>query len=288
MPSSKWVYGLPVGLLLFTSCRSAQAGILWAQDFNQIATGGNYADQTTLSSVAGTSDDVGLRTGGANSNFAVVDRGNGDRALQLLDNDSSQSTFPKANSANFSGTMSTGGTGNNFLTGGFTYTRLLSQTSNSTSPAFAFTATAPGSASGFDLELTVESNGHLFYYNGNTKTDSGFTLATNTEYAFQINADLSSSTQDKWSLKVTPVGSQTPSVNVANLNTMGANFSIVQFSFWGGLNQTAVNSSGFGQIDNINFVAQPVPEPAVAGVFIAAAGGALARRKRRNPTPSLN
>ena len=283
MSFRKRIYGLSVGLALLASCRSAQAVIVFATDFNQVATGSSYADQTVLSNAAGTADDVTLRTGGANSNFTIVDRGSGNHALQLVDNDSSQSTFPKANSSNFSGTMSTTATGNNALSGGFTYTRLLSQTSSTTSPSFAFTASA--NTGGFVLEVTVENDGHVHYFTcngagGTVNTDSGVTLQTGTEYSFQFTADLSSSSQDKWSFQLTPVGSQTPAVNVANLNTIAANASIIQFSFWGGLNQPAVNSAAFGQVDNISFSAQPVPEPATAGVVVALAGGLLARRKR--------
>jgi hypothetical protein len=278
MSVRKRIFGLSVGMAMLASCRAAQAVIVFATDFNQVATGSGYADQTTLSNAAGTTDDVGLRTGGANSNFALVDRGSGNRALQLIDNDSTQGTFPKANSANFSGTMSTTNTGNNTLTGSFTYTRLLTQTSTTTSPSFAFTATA--STGGFVLEVTVENDGHVHYYNGATNTDSGVTLQTGTEYTFQMNADLSSSSQDKWSLQVIPVGSQTPALNVANLNTIVANAAIIQFSFWGGLNQPAVNSTAFGQVDNISFSAQPIPEPAFAGVFIGTLTGLLVRRKR--------
>ena len=281
------VCGLAVALLLAAVCRPAQAVVLWSQNFDQIATGSTYADSTTLSSAAGTTDDVTLRTSGtANSNFTLVDRGSGNHALQFTDNDSTQSTFPKANSANFSGTMSTTGTGNNSLSGSFSYTRLLSQTSSSTSPSFAFTATAPGSASGFDLEVTVENDGHLHYFTGNgaggtVNTDSGVVLQTGTEYTFQFGADLSSSSQDKWSLYVATVASpQTALLNVSNLNTMEANFAIVQFSFWGGLNQAGLNSAAFAQVDNISFSANPVPEPASVGLVFVAGGGLLLRRKR--------
>jgi hypothetical protein len=181
--------------------------------------------------------------------------------------------------------MSTGSTGNNTLSGSFTFTRLLSQTSAATSPSFAFTATAPGSASGFDLEVTVENDGHLHYFTGNgaggtVNTDSGVVLQTGTEYVFQFAADLSSGSQDKWSLYVATVASpQSALLNVSNLNTMGANFPIVQFSFWGGLNQAGLNSAAFAQIDNISFSAAPAPEPASLGVLLLA-GGALLRRRR--------
>jgi hypothetical protein len=275
MSDQKRICGLSVALLL-ALYRPAQAVVVFATDFNLVPTGSAYADNTVLSTDAvATTDDVKLRTSTANSNFSVVDLGSGNHALQLLDNDAASNTFPKANSNTFT-PLSTTGTGNNWLTGSFSYTRLLSQTSSTTSPSFTFTAS--GNAGGFVLQLSVENNGHLFYYNGTTNTDSGFTLTTGTEYTFQIDADLSNSTQDTWSLKLIPVGTQTPAVTLSNLKTQVANGAIFQFSFWGGLNGPAVNSSYFGQVDNISFSA--VPEPAAAGLIFAATGGLLARRKR--------
>jgi len=262
-------------LCILLPWQQASAAVIFATDFNNVATGSTYPDSTVLNT--GTMAQVTLRTA-TNANFAIVDRGSGDHALQFLDNDSSGSTgLPKANSLAFT-PLSTTSTGNNTLIGSFTYTRLLTNTSSTTSPSFVFTATNSGTGGGFDLQLSVENNGHLNYYNGATNVDSGFTLLTGTEYTFQITADLSSATQDTWSLSLVPVGSQTAVVQLANLNTKVANGNISQFSFWGGLNQPAVNASAFGQLDNISFSAQPVPEPASMSLALVA-GGLLLRRK---------
>lgn len=266
---------LPFLLFPLLTAHHASAAVVFATDFNSTAIG-TYANNTVLNSGGVTTDNVTLRSA-AGSATAIVDRGSGDHALQFTDNssDAGLTANPRAYSNTF-GPMSTTSTGDNRLVGSFNYTRLLATTSNADSPTFAFAASSDGqvllSSAQNTIRFAVESNGRLWYANGATNNDSGFTLVTGTEYRFQIDADFSSSTQDTWGLRVTPVGSSTAVVNLTGLGTRAPNVQVNIISMLGGANQGAVNASPFAQIDNISFATQPVPEPTSMACLLIASG----------------
>lgn len=259
----------------------ASAATVFATDFNA-TTAGAYADLSVLNSGGVTTDNVTLRSN-TGSATTVVDRGAGNMALQFTDNsaDAAQTANPRAYSNTF-GPLSTTASGENRLSGGFDYTRLLTAVTTATSPTFQFlansgSATSPGGTVSA-ISLTVDSNGHVSYANGSTGVDTGFTLVTGTEYHFEFDSDFSSATQDTWSLTVTPVGSATPVIARTGINTRAPNVAVNVIAFLGGVNSTAISAAPFAQIDNINFASSAVPEPAS---LVAIAGGCVVALRRR-------
>lgn len=273
------------------SGKTASAVVVFATDLDNAALG-TLASTDTVNGGGSATDDVKTFSN-TGSTIAIVDRGGGNKAMQFTDNSTNAGLagFPRAASNTFT-PLSTNGTGNNRLYGSFDYTRLVSNTGNGSPglPAFVFLISAGNQvlidASANAIKLSVESDGRIHYTTGGPVAghDSGVTLTPGTEYHFEIDSDFSSTTQDKWSLKVTPVGSTTPVFNTGWINTFAANVQVNVISMLAGANVTAANASPFVQVDNFNFVAESVtavPEPSVASLAAILGGSGLFLRRKR-------
>lgn len=274
------------------------------------------ANFDNLSSVADTSS-VGTNltarfTTASNTNVTLVDKGSGNKALQLTDNASagvganlpalfssttqSLSTYGATQQPGFS--LSTGATGFNQLSGSFDLTLLL--TSNTANPRFLFNIQSPlqeGSSGGNSLIfIQISSTGGLSFNNGasgsapNLITNTSLTtLAQNTTYRFSYSLDLSSSTQDTWSLTVSSVSGSTVTqlFTQTGLNTTLANGTPTVTGFRGGLGTTGFNASPAFELDNISLTASDassIPEPstyAAIGGLTALVSSLVLRRRTR-------
>lgn len=267
-----------------------------------------------LSTVADTSS-VGTNlkarfTSASNTSISVVDKGSGNKALQLTDNagtgvganypalfsstTQSLSAFGATQQPGFS--LSTTSTGFNQLSGSFDITMLLA--SNASNPRFLFNIQSPlqeNSSGGNSLIfIQILGTGALSFNNGissgapNLVTNAALTtLAQNTTYRFSYTLDLSSATQDTWSLTVSSVSGSTvtPIFTQSNLNTTLANGTPTVAGYRGGLGTTQLNASPAWELDNISLVASDgiaIPEPASFATLggLAAFGCTLMLRRR--------
>lgn len=90
----------------------------------------------------------------------------------------------------------------------------------------------------------------------------GATLTPGTAYRFEIVADLSSSTQDLYSIRVAPVSDLThPLMELDGIATRAANVTPGIIVFDGGMDANRVNVDPFVQLDNINVTVAPHMKP---------------------------
>lgn len=270
-----------------------------------------------LSTVADTSS-VGTNltarfTTASNTDITVVDKGSGNKALQLTDNASTGvgSSYPalfSSTTQNFSTygatvqpgfSLSTTAGGFNQMSGSFDITLLLA--SNAANPRFLFNIQSPlqeASSGGNSLVyIQINSTGGLTFNNGATAGSPNLitnaaltTLAQNTTYRFSYSLDLSSSTQDTWSLTVSSVSGSTVTeiFTQTGLNTTLANSTPTTAGFRAGLNPSGLNASPAFELDNIILTASDVsavPEPSTYAAFgglTALATAVMLRRRQRN------
>lgn len=250
------------------------AATLWQTNFDA-----ESVNTYTANATIGTGDSSAELRPSAASPIGVVDLGSGNHAMQFTDN-STDTGIPHARK--FYNGVSTTDSGDNFITGSFTYKRLLNVTSSSTSPTFVFHigSAVTGGSSVTAVHIEVASDGTVMFRNGTSAESSGFALTTGQEYRFDLSVDLSSNTQDKWWFTVTDLSDNLVKYTSAVLNTRAPNIIPTWASLLAAVNGTAQNASPFAQVDNISLVSQPVPEPAAIGGFLTAALVWSTRRSR--------
>ena len=228
---------------------TASATTLFNSNFDSLAVG-TFADNAAITS------SLVARTA-TNSIVSIVDLGGGNHALAFTDNSTTfvGNGYPLAK-ITFAGLVSSNATGENQLRGSFDVTRLQSGV------AFNYLiqsglqegAVSPNQV----VHIQVSGSGVLTYMNGSTSVNAGVTLALGTAYRITFAADLSSTTQDKWSLTVATVAA--PSVLLVNataLNTRNPNLTpdIAVFRFGG--DAAGANASPAYRIDNVSLDAAP-------------------------------
>ncbi|NJL31037.1 MAG: hypothetical protein HC898_05100 [Phycisphaerales bacterium] len=195
-----------IALSSMTMCSTfVSAATLVQTDFDS-ATVGSYTNGSVINSTGAQIEKLTVGSG-ANVDVSVVNLDGGNNALQFTENSTTFVTDGRPFvSAPIAG-VSTTATGDNQLTTQFTYTRLLATTSNV--PQFQFVINQTGALNpgvGSIIITEVLGTGVVRYFNGNTNTTSSLTLAAGTEYLFDIAANLSSDTQNTWSLRVATCG----------------------------------------------------------------------------------
>ncbi len=270
-----------MALSSLTLCSATvSAAVLVQTDFNS-ATVGSYVDGSVINSAGAAIEKLTVGSG-ANVDVSIVSLGGSNNALQFTENSTTFVTDGRPFvSAPIAG-VSTSPTGNNQLTTQFTYTRLLDTISNV--PLFQFVinqAAALNPGVGSIIITEVLGTGVVRYFNGNTNTTSSLTLSAGTEYLFEVAADLSSDTQDTWSLRVATVANPSSALlDLTNLNTRSANATPGIVLFRAGANAGAANPSPFAQVDNLLVQARAIPEPATLALLGVGSMLMLARRRR--------
>ncbi|HAU38310.1 MAG TPA: hypothetical protein DCX07_11430 [Phycisphaerales bacterium] len=277
------IYIAPLALVVVLAvvADTSSANVLVQTDFNS-ATVKNYANNELIG--GSTDSDLTARVASGYTStqiVSVVDLGGGNHALQFTDG-STDANGPKALKTITAGDVTTGATGNNHVNIVFDLT-LLSLTG--TRPTFQFLLnsgtqeSSGGTVSAVQFRVTGAA---IVKYNNGTTEITGPTLTVGTTYRFTATADLSSDTQDTWSLNVAPVTDlNNPVVNASGLGTRAANVTPGIIVFNGGVDGGTLNTSPYVQLDNISISA--VPEPATLGALTL--GGILlsaARRRRRS------
>lgn len=272
-----------------SSVASAQT-TLFSQNFDglgaQVITNSTGTTSTQVSNVTGT---LGSGTAavsyrlGSQQTFSVVDKGSGNFAARLSDNNSvvNDSTLH----ANFSG-VSTTGTGNNIISGSFDYTALA--LSSGTRGNFVFGLGTSGSIASSGTTTAVQlifNNGQsVSYVNGGTTVAvPSLTLATGTAYRFAITANFGSDTQDTWALTITNLSTSTEVSSITGISTRAANITPGAVFFSAATFDSRLSPDPQLELDNINFVStSAIPEPGTyALLFGTASLMAVALRRRR-------
>lgn len=240
------------------------------------ATPGNY-QTVTSPGIPGT--DGMFSRGDANRYVTITDldgAGPGtNNALQFTHN-SATSGDPYAYKL-FTG-ASTGPTGNNFITGSFNLT-ITNATNNILSVMLNsnLSGSATASASSFSIRA---STGVITYYNSpNDTATSPFTLSSGVDYLFTVDVDLSSTTQDIWRLRVVNTTNPLLQWDSGWINTRAANMTPNQLVWYGGVTSTL--STGFMQIDNLNYELTTVPVPEPSAPLLLALGLCVFNAARR-------
>lgn len=231
----------------------------------ETATVKSYANSEVINSGNPTIDDLTARLTIPGSQVAQV-VSDGGRMLQFTDN-STTANYPRVYHQ-FSGVTSDG-TGNNEVTilfdltpldieGQTTDFRILmnsgtSQTSNGTYTALQLYVSDYGGIT----KISVEDG---------TSSFTSATLTRGTTYRFAIVADMSSTTQDLFSLRVAPLNDLNhPVVELDGIATRAANVTPAIIVFDGGPDANQVCSDPYIRIDNISMTAarhlRPSEEP---------------------------
>ncbi len=271
---------LTAACLAFAS--HAPAATLLDADFDAETPSAALADGSTVDGLT-----VGSDTGGV---VSLVNVGVGDNALQLTKSSDVFLTDGRPFvSAPITG-VSTTAAGDNVLAIEFAYTRLPTTPNGVTNPEplFQFLVNIDSqpnvSAVSTILNLDILGTGVVRYFDGTTGSTAstavltGLTLTPGTEYQFRIEIDLSSDTQDTWSLLVSE--GATEQLNIAGINTRVDNGTPGIVLFKGGVNGGALNADPFAQIDDISVISSPIPEPGSIGL-VAAAGALMLTTRRR-------
>lgn len=254
----------------------AHAAVIASTDFDAAAPG-TYGTQS--GDVATSIDGLAVASDTAAGSVLAVTSGT-DRAAQLTDNNTGfVSPGAPALSTSFGG-VSTDATGDNVITASFSLIRNAPSAGN---PLFEFYLNDDGglNPSGGDraAQIRVASNtGSFLYFDGLAAVDSGFDLVAGTEYLVDIVLDLSSTTQDSYSVRVADASAPgTALVNVAGLDSAVADVLPDTVVFRAGGNGGAAASNVVFELDDISINA--VPEP--GAVTLGALGGLVAMRRRR-------
>ena len=262
----------------------AQAGVIIDTDFDA-ATAGTYG--AGVGDVATTVGGLAVVSDTTNGSIVTVTAG-GDQALQFTDNNSASNAGPIL-SAPLAG-ISTDASGDNLIEVSFNYTRLDTAGAN---PIFIFAinqngATSPGNPNRAAQIRVTANTGSLTYWEGTNPADglttasvvdTGFDLATGTEYVFNISLDLSSTTQDTYALSVaTAAAPSTLLVDVDGISTTVDDITPDIAVFNGATNGGVAVASAFAEIDDISIESLPVPEP---GSLARALGGVAVMMRSR-------
>ncbi|HBC88159.1 MAG TPA: hypothetical protein DCZ94_14510 [Lentisphaeria bacterium] len=249
--------------VLAATAGTSMAATLLQTDFNNAAVQ-NYANNAVINSGSPTTDDVKARVASGYEStqlVSIVDLDSGNCALRFTDN-STVASGPRAFKTITAGEVTTGATGNNEVTIVFDLTLL---TLSGSRPTFQFLLNSGTSettnSTTTAVQIAVNDVAKVTYMNGTSNT-TGATLTVGTAYRFTIIANLSSTTQDVYSIKVAPVSDLShPVMDVNDISTRAANIMPGIIVFRGDSDTTRVNSSHFVQIDNINITSAPHTNP---------------------------
>lgn len=247
---------------------AASADVLVQANFDGVSTG-QYITGQTVDGLTVSGDSTSLF-------MDVVDLGSGNHAVKFTDNAASGLL---GLTKSLTG-ISTTGTGNNHISGGFDFVVLSgAHTSSQMNFSIGQSGSAPASTSTQQANLRLRANGQVYYINSAGSAVSLSTnLTLNRAYHVDVTVELSSDTQDTWSFTITDLTTHTVFASESNINTKWQNGTPDRIFFDGNYGLSATSANPFIQMDNINF--SVVPEPATMGLL--AVGGVLSLLRRRH------
>lgn len=274
---------LAAGAIVTATAATTQAVVIVSTDFNS-ATVQTYANATTINSGGVTTDDLLVAVSGAGNVAEVVNVATGDNAVRVTrPTNANIQLFNRLaqNAAWTAAAISTGATGNNQMAITFDINRLNTggTAPNTLASGFRFLLSDADSSGGTaNVQWEIQPTGVLLYRNGGSTVNTTTALALDTNYRVSINVDLSNTTQDTFSFKVTNLSTSVDLYNVTNVSTRSPNTIPNRVVFdWGSNSGSLVDADPAYLLDNVNVSA--VPEPASMGLIGVA--GLLALRRRR-------
>jgi len=268
LTKKRMIVSLATVLAALAAGSAASADVLVQANFDGVSTG-QYTTGQTVDGLAVTGDSTSLL-------MDVVDLGSGNHAVKFTDNAASGLL---GLTKSITG-ISTTGTGNNYITGGFDFV-VFSGASTSSQMNFSIgqSGTTPASTSTQQANLRLRASGQVYYINSaGSQTSLATNLTLDRAYHVDITVNLSSDTQDIWSFTITDLTTQTVFASLSDISTRWQNGTPDRIFFDGNYGLSATSANPFIQMDNINF--SVIPEPATMGLL--AVGGVLALLRRRH------